>query len=122
MAPGRGVVLNHLSALQSAVARQELSDATLPHVRAAVCFSIGTTLCRKKGGVGMKKLLLSKIVFATAAAATATVAFAQSPWVPGSEIYGQTMQVQTNGVVNSITFNSDGTAQIMTPGGTTVPA
>ncbi len=53
--------------------------------------------------------------------ASAGVAVAQAPWVPGSEIAGQTVQVQTNGVVNAITFNADGTATIMTPQGTAVP-
>lgn len=48
-------------------------------------------------------------------------AFAQS-WTPGSEIVGQTVQVETNGVVNGITFNADGTAGIATPSGRIVPA
>jgi WD40 repeat protein len=35
---------------------------------------------------------------------------------------GQTVQVETNGVVNSITFNPDGSATIVSPGGRSVPA
>ena len=70
----------------------------------------------------MTRSVLLKIAFFGAAVATpiATVA-AQAGWTPGSEIAGQTVQVQTNGVVNSITFNADGTAAITTPSGTTVP-
>ena len=48
-------------------------------------------------------------------------AAAQS-WVPGSEIIGQSVQVDTNGVVNTINFNPDGTASILTPAGRAVPA
>ena len=55
-----------------------------------------------------------------AAALLATGASAQ--WVPGSEIAGQTVQVETNGVVNNITFDPGGTARIVTPSGNTVPA
>lgn len=69
----------------------------------------------------MMKPLLFKTVLAIAVAAPASVVAAQAGWVPGSEIAGQTVQVQTNGVVNSITFNTDGSAVIGTPGGTTVP-
>ena len=43
-------------------------------------------------------------------------------WTPGSEIVGQTVQVETNGVMNSITFNADGTASITSPTGQMVPA
>jgi hypothetical protein len=53
--------------------------------------------------------------------ALATAAGAQS-WSPGSEITGQSVQVETNGVVNTVTFNPDGTANVLTPGGRAVPA
>lgn len=46
---------------------------------------------------------------------------AVAQWSPGSEIVGQTIQVETNGVVNSITFNPGGSASIMTPAGNVVP-
>ena len=46
---------------------------------------------------------------------------AAAQWVPGSEIVGQTVQVETNGVVNTITFNPGGSASIATPGGNVVP-
>lgn len=49
-------------------------------------------------------------------------AAAAQNWTPGSEIAGQTVQVDTNGVVNNITFNADGTATITTPSGKAIPA
>jgi len=54
--------------------------------------------------------------------APAAGAVAQTGWTPGSEIVGQTLQVSTNGTTNSVTFNGDGTASIMSPGGTATPA
>lgn len=50
----------------------------------------------------------------------ATAALAQ--WSPGSELVGQSAQVTTNGVVNTIYFDAGGAARIMTPNGNTVPA
>jgi hypothetical protein len=55
-----------------------------------------------------------------AAALLTTAAGAQ--WVPGTEIVGQTVQVETNGVTNSITFEPGGTARITTTSGRSVPA
>lgn len=49
-----------------------------------------------------------------------TAAFGQ--WTPGSEITGQTVQVQTNGVMNTVYFGPGGSATITTPGGQTLPA
>ena len=51
-----------------------------------------------------------------------TAAMAQQAWVPGTEITGQSVQVQTNGVTNTIVLNPGGQAQITTPGGNVVPA
>jgi hypothetical protein len=42
-------------------------------------------------------------------------------WTPGSEIVGQSVQVNTNGTVNTIYFDQGGVARIMTPAGNTVP-
>ena len=50
----------------------------------------------------------------------APITAAVAQWVPGSEITGQSIQVETNGVVNTVTFNPGGTAQIVSPGGTAV--
>ena len=49
-------------------------------------------------------------------------AAAFSQWVPGSEIVGQTLQVQTNGVTNSVYIGPGGQATITTPGGRVIPA
>jgi hypothetical protein len=47
-------------------------------------------------------------------------AFAQ--WLPGSEIVGQTLQVETNGITNTVHFGPGGEATITTPGGRAIPA
>lgn len=70
----------------------------------------------------MTKRLFLTAATAVAIIAPAGIAAAQAGWVPGSEIAGQTLQVQTNGVTNAIYFAPDGTASISTPSGTTVPA
>lgn len=41
-------------------------------------------------------------------------------WVPGSEITGQSIQIETNGVVNTVYFDPGGVARIATPSGTMV--
>jgi len=69
----------------------------------------------------MRPVLLRAAFFGAAVATPIATVAAQAGWTPGSEIVGQTVQVQTNGVVNSIAFNADGTATITTPSGTTVP-
>jgi hypothetical protein len=69
----------------------------------------------------MTRTGLLKVALFGAAAAVPVGNVAAQAWMPGSEIAGQTVQVQTNGVVNNITFNADGTATIMTPEGTSVP-
>lgn len=69
----------------------------------------------------MTKALL-KFALLGAVAAVPTTLAAQPGWVAGSEIVGQTVQVQTQGVVNSVYLSPDGTATISTPGGTAVPA
>jgi hypothetical protein len=42
-------------------------------------------------------------------------------WVPGSEIVGQSVQVETNGVVNTVTLDPGGAARITTANGNVVP-
>jgi len=62
----------------------------------------------------------------TVAAALATCSLssmaAAQAWTPGSEIVGQSVQVETNGVINTVTFNGNGSAVISTPSGRAVPA
>jgi hypothetical protein len=55
-----------------------------------------------------------------AALALSGAALAQA-WVPGSEIVGQSVQVTTNGVTNTVYLDAGGSARIITPGGNTVP-
>ena len=43
-------------------------------------------------------------------------------WAPGAELVGQSAQVETNGVVNTVSFGPGGVARIQTPGGNVVPA
>ena len=42
-------------------------------------------------------------------------------WAPGSEIVGQSIQVETNGVTNTVYFDAGGSARIQTPAGNIVP-
>lgn len=51
-----------------------------------------------------------------------TAAAAQAGWVPGAEIVGQSVQVETAGVANTVYFDPAGAARIVTPGGRTIPA
>ena len=70
-------------------------------------------------------MLKSRLGYAVAGIGTlfvAQAAAAQTAWVPGSEIVGQSVQVQTNGVTNTVYFDAGGSARIVTPGGNTVPA
>lgn len=61
--------------------------------------------------------LLAGLAVAALAASSAS-----AQWVPGSEIAGQTLQVETNGVVNNVSFEPGGAARITTPSGNVVPA
>ncbi len=68
-----------------------------------------------------KKAFAAVMVGACVALVPFTPALAQE-WVPGAEITGHSIQVETNGVVNTIYFDPGGVARIMTPGGTEIPA
>ena len=48
-----------------------------------------------------------------------TAAYAQ--WAPGSEVVGQSIQVTTNGVTNTVYLDPGGAARIVTPNGNVVP-
>jgi len=58
----------------------------------------------------------------TGAAMLIAPAAALAQWTPGSEIVGQTLQVQTNGIANSVYLGPGGQATITTPGGKVIPA
>ncbi len=68
--------------------------------------------------------MLARLVVGTTALLAATAAVAQSHyypgWIPGSEITGQRVQVQTNGIVNTVAFEPNGVARIYSPSGATV--
>jgi len=51
-----------------------------------------------------------------------TAVSAQPAWTPGMEITGQSVQVTTNGVTDTVMFGPGGQATITTPGGRVVPA
>jgi hypothetical protein len=58
---------------------------------------------------------------ASMAAIVAPSAASAQMWTPGSEIAGQSVQVNTGGTINTVYFDQGGVARIMTPGGTSVP-
>ena len=59
-----------------------------------------------------------RYVSAVLALSMASAAAAQ--WVPGSELVGQRVKVQTEGVENVVTFERDGVARISSASGATV--
>ena len=60
-------------------------------------------------------------IAASMAAMVVPSAASAQMWTPGSEIVGQSVQVNTNGTVNTVYFDQGGVARIMTPNGTSVP-
>ena len=66
------------------------------------------------------RILLSVSLGIVAAAGLPAAALAQA-WTPGSEIVGQSVQVTTSGVTNTVYLDAGGSARIVTPGGNTVP-
>lgn len=66
---------------------------------------------------------MTRLAFASASLsllALPAAAMAQGPWVPGSEITGQSVQVQTNGVINTLYFDPGGALRIASPNGSIV--
>jgi hypothetical protein len=68
----------------------------------------------------MKVQLTAAFAATIAAVAVPTAASAQM-WTPGAEIVGQSVQVNTNGTINTVYFDQGGAARVMTPNGTAVP-
>lgn len=68
----------------------------------------------------MRMKLTAAVVAAIASTIVPAAASAQM-WTPGSEIVGQSVQVNTNGVVNTVYFDQGGVARIMTPSGNSIP-
>lgn len=64
---------------------------------------------------------ITKAVVGSLLVGTPVASFAQQGWAPGSEIIGQSVQVETNGITNTVYFDPGGAARIQTPGGNIVP-
>lgn len=69
-----------------------------------------------------KRAIVRAAMGAALLTAPMTAGYAQMMWIPGSEITGHSVQVETNGVVNTIYFEPGGVARIQSPGGNIVPA
>ena len=67
-----------------------------------------------------KRLTASKLICAALVGVPAA-AFAQE-WVPGTEIVGQSVVVETNGIANTVYFDAGGAARIISPQGRVVNA
>lgn len=69
----------------------------------------------------MGKREITKAIVGTLLLGAPVAGFARAGWVPGSEITGQSVQVETNGVTNTVFFGPGGVARIQTPSGKSVP-
>ena len=69
----------------------------------------------------MGKRGIFRAIAGTIVLAAPVGALAQAGWMPGAEITGQSVQVETNGVTNTVYFDPGGVARIQTPAGNTVP-
>lgn len=67
----------------------------------------------------MRKGVVSSLVYGTVLLGAPLTA-AVSQWTPGAEIVGQSVQVETNGVVNTVYFDPGGASRIITPAGNVV--
>jgi hypothetical protein len=67
------------------------------------------------------KFQLTAAVAASIGAVIAPGAASAQMWTPGAEIVGQSVQVNTNGTINTVYFDQGGAARVMTPNGTAVP-
>ena len=67
-----------------------------------------------------KRAFLWTVAGGVFAAAPLSAGLAQ--WVPGSEIAGHAVQVEANGVMNTVYFEPGGVARIQTPAGNVLPA
>ena len=69
----------------------------------------------------MGKREITKAIVGTFLLGAPVAGLAQAGWVPGTEITGQSVQVETNGVTNTVFFDQGGVARIQTPSGRSVP-
>ena len=70
----------------------------------------------------MGRRVIAKAIVGTLLLGAPVAGMAQMGWVPGSEITGQSIQVQTNGVTNTVYLDAGGAARVQTPGGNIIPA
>lgn len=63
----------------------------------------------------MGKREITKAIVGTLLLGAPVAGLAQAGWVPGSEITGQSVQVETNGVTNTVFFDPGGVARIPSP-------
>ena len=69
----------------------------------------------------MGKREITKAIVGTLLLGAPVAGLAQAGWVPGSEIIGQSVQVETNGVTDTVFFDPSGVARTQTPSGKSVP-
>ena len=69
----------------------------------------------------MGKREITKAIVGTFLLGAPVAGLAQAGWVPGTEITGQSVQVETNGVTNTVFFDPGRVARIQTPSGKSVP-
>lgn len=69
-----------------------------------------------------RRLIARAAIGAFLLAAPVTAGYAQMAWVPGSEITCHAIQVERNGVMNTVYFDPGGVARIQSAGGNVVPA
>ena len=69
----------------------------------------------------MSKLLTASTLMIAAFVAVPAAGVAQE-WVPGTEIVGQSVVVETEGVANTVHFDAGGAARIVSPQGRVVNA
>ena len=67
-----------------------------------------------------KRLVASRMI--VAAMVVLPAAAVAQEWVPGTEIVGQSVVVETNGVANTVYFDPGGAARIISPAGKVVNA
>lgn len=59
-------------------------------------------------------------IFSIGAALAVLPTAAQAQWTPGSELAGQAVQIESNGVANTVYFDQGGAARIVTARGSTI--
>ena len=69
----------------------------------------------------MGKREITRAIIGTVLLGVPVAGLTQTGWVPGTEITGQSVQVETNGVTNTVFFDPGGVARIQTPNGNVVP-